>query len=290
MGLLLSANRHSTLVWEKAYPSASESCATLEYGYPRNDIYQRATAGDVARLRASLGIPEGALALLYAPTHRDYRRGRPSLLDLVPLLRVLGPGSVILHRAHYSYGAAPVLEPHPRIIDVGGHPCVEALALASDALLTDYSSLMFDYANLDRPVVIHCGDREAYEAARGTYFDLRACPPGAIAHNEDELLDIFATGHWCGARAARLRAAFRDRFCPYDDGHAAERVVRRVFLGDTAVRPPAIAPALRQPVPAVGRPAQVPAALPGPAAATVPADRQASADLGLAGPRPADRP
>ncbi|MFE7355068.1 CDP-glycerol glycerophosphotransferase family protein [Streptomyces sp. NPDC057543] len=286
----LSANRHSTLVWEKVYPSASTSCATLEYGYPRNDIYQRATAGDVARLRASLGIPEGAPALLYAPTHRDYRRDRQPLLDLARLLRVLGPGWVILSRAHYSYGAVPVHEPHPRIIDVGGHPCVEALALASDALLTDYSSLMFDYANLDRPVVIHWGDREAYEAARGTYFDLRACPPGAIAHSEDELLDIFATGHWCGARSARLRAAFRERFCPYDDGHAAERVVRRVFLSDTAVRPPAIPPAGRQPVPAAGRPAQVPGALPAPATATVPADRQASAGLGLAGSRPADRP
>ncbi|MFF2407449.1 CDP-glycerol glycerophosphotransferase family protein [Streptomyces sp. NPDC058092] len=278
----LSANRHSTLVWEKAYPSASASCATLEYGYPRNDIYQRATAGDVARLRASLGIPEGTVALLYAPTHRDYRRDQQPLLDLARLLRVLGPGSVILNRAHYSYGAVPVREPHPRIIDVSGHPCVEALALASDALITDYSSLMFDYANLDRPVVIHCGDREAYEAARGTYFDLRSCPPGAIAHSEDELLDIFATGHWCGARSARLRAAFRERFCPYDDGHAAERVVRRVFLGDTAVRPPAIPPARRQPAPAAGHPTQVPA----PATA----DRQASAGLGLAGSRPVDRP
>ncbi|MFD0342006.1 CDP-glycerol glycerophosphotransferase family protein [Streptomyces sp. NPDC127117] len=260
----LSSNRHSTLVWERAYPSASENCETLEYGYPRNDVYQRATAADVARLREVIGVPEGRVALLYAPTHRDYRRDRCPGLDLARVLRVLGPGYVILARAHYSYPAPAEREPHPQVIDVSGHPSVESLALASDALITDYSSLMFDYANLDRPVVIHCGDREAYEATRGTYFDLRSCPPGAIAHSEEELLDIFATGHWRGVRSAQLRAAFRARFCPYDDGHAAERVVRRVFLGDTAVQPPAIPPDRRFPVPAAGNPPRFP--VPAPAA------------------------
>ncbi|MFF1644772.1 CDP-glycerol glycerophosphotransferase family protein [Streptomyces sp. NPDC058240] len=284
----LSANQHSTLVWEKAYPSASANCVTLEYGYPRNDVYQRATAADVARLRELIGIPEGRVALLYAPTHRDYRRAQCPALDLARVLRVLGPGYVILTRAHYSYDAPMDREPHPRIIDVSGHPSVESLALASDALITDYSSLMFDYANLDRPVVLHCGDGEAYEAARGTYFDLHSCPPGAIAHSEDELLDVFATGHWYGARSAQLRAAFRARFCPYDDGLAAERVVRRVFLGDTAVQPPAIPPERRRPAPAAGNPARFP--VPVPATAAVPGDRQAPADLGLAGARPTNHP
>ncbi|MEV7237088.1 bifunctional glycosyltransferase family 2 protein/CDP-glycerol:glycerophosphate glycerophosphotransferase [Streptomyces sp. NPDC051020] len=284
----LSANRHSTLVWEKAYPSGSAGCTTLEYGYPRNDLFQRATAADVARLRESIGVPEGATALLYAPTHRDYRRTQHLGLDLERLVRELGPGFVILTRAHYSYEAPLVREPHPRIIDVSGHPSVEAVALASDALVTDYSSLMFDYANLDRPIVIHSSDREAYEAARGTYFDLHSCPPGAIAHSEDELLDVFATGHWRGSRSAQLRAAFRARFCPYDDGHAAERVVRRVFLGDTDVRVTAVPPAEQRPVPVVvPAPATDPAPPAVPAAAgsgSAPADRQAApAERGLAG-------
>ncbi|WP_392670949.1 CDP-glycerol glycerophosphotransferase family protein [Streptomyces sp. LN785] len=268
----LSANRHSTLVWEKAYPSASAGCTTLEYGHPRNDLFRRATAADVARLRESIGVPVGATALLYAPTHRDYRRTQHPVLDLERLIGSLGPDFVILTRAHYSYGAPPVRRTHPRIIDVSGHPSVEEVALASDALITDYSSLMFDYANLDRPIVIHSGDREAYEAARGTYFDLRSCPPGAIVHSDDELLDIFATGHWRGSRSAQLRAAFRARFCPYDDGHAAERVVRRVFLGEEAVEV------------SVAEPRPAPVSVPAPAA--VPADRQAEpAGRDLAGAR-----
>ncbi|KIF05145.1 glycosyl transferase, partial [Streptomyces sp. RSD-27] len=232
---LLSSNRHSTLVWEKAVPA---SYTTLEYGYPRNDPFHRATRAEVLALRERLGIAPGTTAVLYAPTHRDYRRSRPEHLDFERVLRDLGPRFTVLTRTHLTYaGAGPARDPHPRLLDVSSHPSVEELCLASDALVTDYSSLMFDYACLDRPIVIHADDWEAYEAARGTYFDLRSCPPGAIARTEDELVDIFATGHWRGSRSAQLRAAFRARFCPYDDGYAAERVVRRVFLGQQTPLP-----------------------------------------------------
>ncbi|MET8163187.1 bifunctional glycosyltransferase family 2 protein/CDP-glycerol:glycerophosphate glycerophosphotransferase [Streptomyces sp. NPDC005329] len=254
---VLSANRHTTLTWERVYPGRYE---TLEYGYPRNDVFQRATSADVARLRESLGIPRDTVALLYAPTHRDYRRVQRSHVDLERVLRRLGPRFVILARAHY-WQEAPVGRPVPGVIDVTDHPSVESLCLASDALVTDYSSLMFDYAGLDRPIVIHADDWEAYEAARGTYFDLRACPPGAVARSEDELIDIFTTGHWRGSRSAQLRAAFRERFCPHDDGRAAERVVRRVVLGET-VLPPVVPLAERRPVPSAAASAAMPAGRP----------------------------
>ncbi len=245
----LSANPHSTLVRERAYPSAY---LTLEYGSPRNDVYHRTGPADVARLRETLGIPAGCTALLYAPTHRDYRRVQRPALDLERLVRVLGPQFVVLARAPRLVGPGGHRAPHPRIIDVHGHRSVETLALASDALITDYASLMFDYVNLDRPVVLHLADIEAYEAARGTYFDITAFPPGIVARGQDELFDIFATDHWRGSRSAQLRAAFRARFCPYDDGYAAERVVRRVFLGETDGLP--------LPVPSAAR--RTPSALP----------------------------
>ncbi|AXE86317.1 CDP-glycerol:poly(glycerophosphate) glycerophosphotransferase [Streptomyces sp. Go-475] len=241
---VLSANRHTTLTHERVHPGRY---TTLEYGYPRNDVFRTATEADVARLRASLGVPEGAVAILYAPTRRDYRRSPRHTLDLQRIVRRLGPRFVVLARAHHAYGG-PLTTTCGRVVDVSDHPSVESLCLASDALVTDYSSLMFDYANLDRPIVIHADDWEAYEAARGTYFDLRSFPPGAIARGEDELIDIFATGHWRGSRSAQLRAAFRERFCTYDDGRAAERVVRRVVLGESDL-PPVVPLAERRPVP-----------------------------------------
>ncbi|MFI9150010.1 CDP-glycerol glycerophosphotransferase family protein [Streptomyces sp. NPDC053367] len=242
---VLSANRHTTLTWERVYPGGH---TTLEYGYPRNDVFQRATSADVTRLRESLGIPAGSVAILYAPTYRDHRITPVAALDLERVLRRLGPRFVILARPHHAQPGRLGGAGATRVIDVGDHPSVEKLCLASDALVTDYSSLMFDYANLDRPIVIHADDREAYEAVRGTYFDLRAFPPGAVARSEDELIDIFATGHWRGSRSAQLRAAFRERFCPYDDGRAAERVVRRVVLGETDL-PPVVPLEERRPVP-----------------------------------------
>ncbi|GAQ56387.1 CDP-glycerol:poly(glycerophosphate) glycerophosphotransferase [Streptomyces acidiscabies] len=234
---VVSANRHTTLTWERVYPGGYE---TLETGYPRNDLLLQATSDDVSRIRASLGIPHDTVAILYAPTHRDYRRSQRVSLDLERVLARLGEGFTVLARAHYWQ--PDVLPRGGRVIDVTDHPSVESLCLAADALVTDYSSIMFDYAVLDRPIVVHADDWEAYEAARGTYFDLRAFPPGAVARSEDELIDIFATGHWRGSRSAELRAAFRERFCPYDDGHAAERVVRRVVLGEEPAALPPVVP------------------------------------------------
>ncbi|WP_128381626.1 bifunctional glycosyltransferase/CDP-glycerol:glycerophosphate glycerophosphotransferase [Streptomyces cavernae] len=240
----LSGNRHATLVQERVFPSRY---TTLEYGSPRNDRLQRAGEADVARLRDCLGIPEGAVALLYAPADRGYRRAQRPMLDLDRVARRLGPRFVVLARTRY---APPVPAwRHPRVIDVSGHPHVASLCLAADALLTDHSPLMFDYAGLDRPIVIETGDWEAYEAVHGLYVDVREFPPGAVANGEDELIDVFATGHWHDARSARLRATFRERFCPYDDGRAAERVVRRV-LGGTAALPSVVPLAERRPAPA----------------------------------------
>ncbi|MFE6283083.1 CDP-glycerol glycerophosphotransferase family protein [Streptomyces sp. NPDC057877] len=246
---VVSANRHSTLTWERVHPGRY---TTLEYGSPRADVFQRATDADVARLREVLGIPAGAVAILYAPTYRDHRRTQHLALDLDRVVRRLGPRFVVLARAHHRHGGPFTGTTEGRVIDVTGHPSVESLCLAADALVTDYSSIMFDYAGLDRPIVLHLADQEAYEAARGLYFDPRSCPPGAVARSEDELIDIFATGHWRGSRSTQLRSAFRARFCPYDDGRAAERVVRHIALGqrdEEAGLPRLVALDERRPVP-----------------------------------------
>ncbi|MEA2310785.1 MAG: CDP-glycerol glycerophosphotransferase, partial [Solirubrobacteraceae bacterium] len=120
-----------------------------------------------------------------------------------------------------------------RLRDVSSYPSVERLCLAADVLITDYSSIMFDYATLDRPIVIHAPDWERYRILRGTYFDLLAEPPGAVARSDAELIEAFRSGAVAGEEATRARAAFRERFCSLEDGHSAERVVRRVWFGES---------------------------------------------------------
>ncbi|MFE6471859.1 CDP-glycerol glycerophosphotransferase family protein [Streptomyces rochei] len=245
----LSANRHSTRMWERAYPGSYEQ---LEYGYPRNDVYCTATAEDVARVRRALGVPEGKTAVLYAPTHRDWEAGfGAGALDLEAFCEAAGEDVVVLLRAHYFYDRGGRSAPSGRVIDVTAHRSAEDVCLAADALVTDYSSIMFDYANLDRPIVVYADDWEVYRETRGVYFDLMAAPPGPVARTPEELTRIFRDGSWAGPESTALRAAFRERFCEFDDGRAAERVVRRVLLGEPPeTLPPVVPLAERVPAPA----------------------------------------
>lgn len=221
----LSASRHATLAWERAYPG---DYTALEYGSPRNDVFHQATAEDVAAVRTRLGIPEGTVAVLYASTTRDHPYGGSGGLELPRLASALGPDYLVL--------------------DADSESSLTDLCLAADALVTDYSPLMFDYAVLDRPIVIHAADWETYRATQGTYLDLPATPPGPVARDLETLVGFFRNDVWRSAQSRELRAAFRARFCPYDDGLAAERVVRSVFLDGSALAP-VVPVELRRPAP-----------------------------------------
>lgn len=225
---LLSSNPLSSEAWHRGFPCRYEM---LEIGYPRNDRLAAATPDERARLRARLGVPEGKKAVLYAPTHREYRNGYRPMFDVDRFARELGDEYVLLLRPHYYYPAADGGQDDDRVMDVSGHPSVEDLCIASDALLTDYSSIMFDYAVLeDRPIAVLANDWETYRLTRGVNLDITAAPPGVLARTEDELIEAFRTGAPWSDTAAKARDAFRARFCPWDDGRAAERAVERIFL------------------------------------------------------------
>jgi CDP-glycerol glycerophosphotransferase len=223
----LAANPFSSQVWERAFPGTYES---LEYGYPRNDVLVRAAAADVARIREQLGIRPEQRAVLHAPTHRDDDE-YVAPLDVARLAAQLDDDWIVMTRRHHRYQTDSGSRADGRVLDVAAHPSVEELCLAADVLITDYSSIMFDYAVLDRPIVIHAPDWDAYSARRGTYFDLLAEPPGAVARSVDEIPKALRSGAAFGAEATAARARFRERFCSLEDGHAAERVVKRVWDG-----------------------------------------------------------
>jgi CDP-glycerol glycerophosphotransferase len=228
----VTANAHTTVAWDSAYPCHYE---TLEVGYPRNDRLAVAGPEEGAAVRERLGIAPGEKVVLYAPTHREWLAPGTQLMDVEDFARRLGPGHVLLVRAHYFHVRPGGGREFPRlgtIIDVSAYPVVEDLYLASDVLVTDYSSLMFDYGVLDRPIVIFAPDWQAYRDLRGVYFDLMAEPPGAVATTYPDLVDAFTSGAYADDRSAKARAHFRSRFCYLDDGGAAERVIRRVLLGE----------------------------------------------------------
>jgi glycosyltransferase involved in cell wall biosynthesis/CDP-glycerol glycerophosphotransferase (TagB/SpsB family) len=252
----LVANRHSELVWERAYPCHFTSLRT---GSPRNDALVDAGPEAGQAVRARLGIPADHTVVLYAPTRREYcRGGHVDRIDLDRFAADLGPGHTLVVRLHPTLATGParglgLADLHRRgiLVDATDEPSVEDVMLASDALLTDYSALMFDYANLDRPIVIHADDWAAYTASRGTYFDITARPPGHVSTSYRELAWLFASGAWRDEESMRLRGEFRSRYCEFDDGRAAERVVRTLLLGQDGWLPEPTA--ARVPAPAAGQ-------------------------------------
>ena len=238
----LVAGRYAERVWERAYPCHFASART---GSPRNDVLVNAGPDDGRPVRARLGIPEGDTVVLYAPTRRDYRRdGLVERIDLARLAAELGEGHTLVVRMHPSLAGGPVRglglsELHRRgvVVDATEEPDVGDLMLASDVLVTDYSALMFDYVLLDRPVVLHADDWDTYTASRGAYFDVTREAPGHVTRTQGELASLLASGTHRDEESARLRAAFRERFCEYEDGRAAERVVRTLMLGEPMPEP-----------------------------------------------------
>jgi CDP-glycerol glycerophosphotransferase len=211
----------------------------VEQGYPRNDVFFRPDAGDVGRrVRRKLGIGPDATVVLYAPTFRDdqpagHNRFSFALpIDLERFTRELGPDVVLLLRMHVLVrDGAPVPEAlADRVVDVSTYPEIQELYLASDVLVTDYSSVFFDYAALRRPMIFYAFDLEAYrDKLRGFYLDYSADVPGPVVTTEDELYATLRDLPGVVRRYGERYDDFLARFAPHDDGHAAERVVDAVF-------------------------------------------------------------
>ncbi|MEV5877764.1 CDP-glycerol glycerophosphotransferase family protein [Streptomyces sp. NPDC052101] len=238
----LVANRHSELVWERAYPCHFTSLRT---GSPRNDVLVN---GGPSGFRERHGIPADHTVVLYAPTRRDYRRtGHVDRIDLVRFATDLGAGHTLVVRLHPSLADGPArgmglgeLARRGIVVDASDERHMADVLLAADVLVTDYSAVMFDYALLDRPIVVHADDWDVYRASRGVYVDITAEPPGHVSYSYRELAWLFASGCWRDEESARLRADFRARYCEFDDGRAAERVVRTLLLGEPMPEPGAV--------------------------------------------------
>ncbi|WP_156762007.1 CDP-glycerol glycerophosphotransferase family protein [Microbacterium karelineae] len=218
--VLLAQNPYAARILSRAYAFLRRPVWTE--GYPRNDVL---TTGDAGETRRALGIRDDERVLLYAPTWRD---DREEIVDFVdPIALAERTGSVVLVRGHSRTLIPGENVSGPRVVDVTGFADVSRLMLAADALVTDYSSVMFDFTITGKPIVFLVPDIEHYRGElRGFYFDLLERAPGPVVRTQDELvaaLDEDPSAH--AERYAKWRAVFNAR----DDGRASERVVARLL-------------------------------------------------------------
>ncbi|MGN7950170.1 CDP-glycerol glycerophosphotransferase family protein [Microbacterium sp. 22215] len=220
--VLLAQNTYSERILRKAY--AFFGRPIWVEGYPRDDAL---VTGDAAAIRAALGIADDERVLLYAPTWRD---DRSEMVDFVDPEALAGQtDSVVLVRGHSRTIHTDRDRSGARVIDVTGYPETSQLLLAADALITDYSSVMFDFSVTGKPMYFLVPDLEHYRGAlRGFYFDLEARAPGPLVHSQGELVSALADDTHEKVYAERY-TAWRAQFNSRDDGHAAERVVARIL-------------------------------------------------------------
>ncbi len=233
--LLLSPNPFTTAIMRRAFRYEG---AIYESGYPRNDVLKAADSGAIAAgVRRRVGVPAGKKVLLYAPTWRDnqyYASGRYRFdfrLDLERAWQQLGDDYVILIRGHHHMADDVPAGTRPGFaVNVTGYPDIAELFLISDALITDYSSAMFDFAATGRPVLFFTYDLEQYrDSLRGFYFDFEAEAPGPLLATADEVLAAAADLDGVSAKYRAQYEAFTAKFCPLDDGRAAARACDRIF-------------------------------------------------------------
>lgn len=207
----------------------------LRVGYPRNDaLLAPDRAERTAALRERLALPRDKRILLYAPTFRTAAARFDIGFDLDAFAREFGDTHLLVVRAHYLNTVQVPDTAKSAVLDLSGHPDVTELMLASHALVTDFSSVMFDYALLDRPMVFFVPDAVGYGRDRGTYFDLAERAPGPYTTDQEAFFAALrALPETDGApdAYAGARKDFAHEFGEYETGTAAKQVVDRFFGG-----------------------------------------------------------
>lgn len=231
---LVSPNNYSTSIFKRAFDFNGE---VIESGYPRNDILYNIEPSQVEKIKVELGIPNNKKVILYAPTWRDddfFEKGKYKFrfqFDIEEMRERLGDEYVVLTRMHYLVAESFDFTPYEGFIkDVSSHLDISGLYLVSDILITDYSSVFFDYANLNRPIIFYMYDLENYrDNLRGFYFDIEKNAPGPIVENEDELYNAIEYAGENGHISEEDFRAFYDEFCYLEDGKATERLVESML-------------------------------------------------------------
>lgn len=231
--LLLSANGYSTTTLRRAFRYEGP---VLETGYPLADPLLDSTL-DRAALAAQLGLPTDRRFILYAPTWRDHRpvgawRFDFDLnLDLQAVSAALAPDQMLLIKAHHLVSAGIDASTLPsNVRDVSHLEDITPLCALADVLVTDYSSVFFDFAVTGRPILFYCYDLELYASqVRGFYLDIERDLPGPVARDTAQLLALLADLPAVVVDHAGRYREFRERYCAMADGQAAQRVVDAVF-------------------------------------------------------------
>ncbi|WP_417539726.1 CDP-glycerol glycerophosphotransferase family protein [Marinobacter sp.] len=230
---LLSANAFSSETLCRAFRYQGE---VLEVGYPLADSLTPSQARRRALIE-SFGLPSNKRFVLYAPTWRDDQAIGPwqhrfdLQLDLERFAREAPQDLVLLIKSHHLVAERLNQERLPaNVVDLSRCDDINELCELADVLITDYSSVFFDFAATGRPILFFCYDLSSYASkVRGFYLGIPDDLPGPVAQDNDELIAMLGSLDLIEVAYAESYAAFRQRFCSHCDGRSADRLIDAFF-------------------------------------------------------------
>ena len=234
---LLSQSPYATEKFRSAFKYDGE---ILELGYSRNDILinHANDANYISKIKINLNLPQDKKIILYAPTFRDNAKKignkftMPLQINFDKYMESVPEGYILLLRLHVLVKEnTRIPEKYKeRIVDVSDYSDIQELYLISDMLITDYSSVFFDYANLERPILFYAYDLEEYrDNLRGFYMDYDEELPGPIIDTENKLYHAINQIDNYKVAYSEKYTFFRQKYLPKDDGKATQRIIKHVF-------------------------------------------------------------
>lgn len=197
-------------------------------GIPRNDDLLSRSELDIINLKEKLGIPLNKKVILYAPTFREYQRDSKYTTYLKPPFnfdkwkKELGNEYVFLITAHYEVEKLiNVPKDNNFIINAFGYPYINDLMIVSDLLISDYSSIIWDYSILGRPILSYAYDYDVYVKERGLYEGYENIFMDGIQRTEEELINTIKKIDYI-TESEYTKKNIRDKFIT-DYGNIAEK-------------------------------------------------------------------
>lgn len=232
---LISSNKYSSKIFERAFKFEKEF---LELGYPINDIFYEDNTDLINNLKFKFNISKNKKIILYAPTWKDDEQKESwehyfnLELDLNRFFNEFKDEYILLLKMHHLVSERLIIDKELEdfVIDLSNYDDIQELYVLSDILITDYSSVFFDYAHSKKPILFFTPDLNHYiRNVRGVYLNMEKELPGPIIKNNEELINTIKNIDKVMNDYKEKYDEFYNRFCSLCDGNSAENIIKKVF-------------------------------------------------------------
>lgn len=211
----------------------------LRSGIPRTDLFYDSDSQSriIKKLTAENKELKRKKVILYAPTYRDDQIHHFNLkLDMHRMYRELGDEYIVLLKLHPAIKNTIEIEKlYPGFVyDYSLYPDINELLLVTDILITDYSSVPYEYALLKRPMIFYPYDLKEYVRSRGLWGEYEKLVPGPVVYNMDDLIETIKNGKFDLDKIEEFSRTWNQ----YSTGHSSRNLVHYLFVADKAEEQP----------------------------------------------------